>query len=186
MSDPLRCPSCSGPMDIQYIKPNDKIARCPYCEKVVDLPDKALSGKKKITHIKQNETGKGFRKSRTVRVVESEFSKDYEANATSKEDVEKLMRRVADLMEKGRDINGQEVVFEIVGDDPEGFETSWEFTRSEQDDQTFITRSDEIFQDRDVKEKIEKAFEDLRPILHDDAGKKRPRKSFWRRLFKKK
>lgn len=35
----MACPSCSGPMELKESKPGDKIAACPYCGKVIDLPD---------------------------------------------------------------------------------------------------------------------------------------------------
>ncbi len=39
MPEILTCPACSGPMQLDEFRPGDKIARCPYCGKVVDLPD---------------------------------------------------------------------------------------------------------------------------------------------------
>jgi hypothetical protein len=38
-SNNLKCPSCSGQMVIAEAKPGDKIAKCQYCDTVVDLPD---------------------------------------------------------------------------------------------------------------------------------------------------
>jgi hypothetical protein len=37
----LICPSCSGAMKLAEAKPGDKIAKCEYCNTVVDLPDTA-------------------------------------------------------------------------------------------------------------------------------------------------
>lgn len=37
----LKCPSCSGQMILAEAKPGDKIAKCQYCNTIVDLPDQA-------------------------------------------------------------------------------------------------------------------------------------------------
>lgn len=37
----LKCPSCSGQMILTEAKPGDKIAKCQYCDTIVDLPDAA-------------------------------------------------------------------------------------------------------------------------------------------------
>lgn len=37
----LICPSCSGQMKLAEAKPGDKIAKCEYCNTIVDLPDAA-------------------------------------------------------------------------------------------------------------------------------------------------
>ena len=37
----LKCPSCNGQMKLAEAKPGDKIAKCEYCDTVVDLPDTA-------------------------------------------------------------------------------------------------------------------------------------------------
>lgn len=37
----LICPTCSGQMKLAEAKPGDKIAKCEYCNTIVDLPDMA-------------------------------------------------------------------------------------------------------------------------------------------------
>jgi hypothetical protein len=41
MDNVLKCPSCSGQMTLTEAKPGDKIAKCEYCNTIVDLPDTA-------------------------------------------------------------------------------------------------------------------------------------------------
>ena len=37
----LLCPTCSGQMMLTEVRPGDKIAKCEYCNTIVDLPDTA-------------------------------------------------------------------------------------------------------------------------------------------------
>jgi LSD1 subclass zinc finger protein len=69
MADDLKCPNCGGPMDLAMFAPGDKIARCAYCQTVVDLPDDPGSHEK-IVEVEESEAGKGFTRKKTTRVVE--------------------------------------------------------------------------------------------------------------------
>jgi len=68
MAEKLSCPSCNAPMEIEYLKQTDKIARCAYCGSVVDLPDELPV--EKVTEIEVHEQSDGWTKRRNVRVSE--------------------------------------------------------------------------------------------------------------------
>ncbi len=86
MNTPLKCPSCNAQMELSFLTPRDKIARCGYCGTVVDLPDgPAPTGpdaratdrpgdvggatKEETTEVEQEKVGDGYRVRTTVRVT---------------------------------------------------------------------------------------------------------------------
>jgi len=39
MADDTTCPGCGAPMEVYYLRPGDRWARCHYCGRELDLPD---------------------------------------------------------------------------------------------------------------------------------------------------
>jgi uncharacterized Zn finger protein (UPF0148 family) len=72
LTELLKCPSCGGPMQLGEFKPGDKIAQCPYCGKVVDLPDEQTT--QKVTEIEEQSHRGGMQVQRKVKVTESKFT----------------------------------------------------------------------------------------------------------------
>ena len=56
-------------MNMEMLVPGDKIARCPYCSTVVDLPDEPAPNIK-TTEVEEEEHGQNYRIKRTVKVTE--------------------------------------------------------------------------------------------------------------------
>lgn len=68
MPNSLKCSECGAQMEIGELRPGDKIARCPYCKAVVDLPDDRAV--ERITEVEEHEQRADADVKRTIRVVE--------------------------------------------------------------------------------------------------------------------
>ena len=64
----LKCPSCGGQMQLSERTPGDKIATCPYCQAVVDLPDEQVKERIRESSEEIVEEGRTIR--RTTRTIE--------------------------------------------------------------------------------------------------------------------
>jgi hypothetical protein len=68
----LICPSCGGQMSLDEFKPGDKIAKCNYCGKVIDLPDTDDKDfKSTTTETESIEQGENYYRKTTTRVTRS-------------------------------------------------------------------------------------------------------------------
>lgn len=71
----LICPSCAGQMSLGEFRPGDKIARCNYCGKVIDLPDNdGPENQSTTTETESIEKGKNYYRKTTSRVTRSSIS----------------------------------------------------------------------------------------------------------------
>ena len=52
----LICPTCSGQMMLTEAKPGDKIAKCEYCNTIVDLPETIKNQSSDLSYLKNSNT----------------------------------------------------------------------------------------------------------------------------------
>lgn len=58
----LICPTCSGQMMLTEVRPGDKIAKCGYCNTIVDLPETAEKENFNSNNFNNSNTGAANRK----------------------------------------------------------------------------------------------------------------------------
>ena len=119
MTDQLKCPSCAGPMKLAHFTPTDKIAKCPYCGKIIDLPDDGSNAKEKITEFSERKEGRDYVVDRAVKVTERnvEFN-DLDVEVKDKATLDRIMKEMERIGDKlGSDV---EIEFEdvILDEDP--------------------------------------------------------------------
>ena len=99
MTELLKCPSCGGPMQLGEFKPGDKIAQCPYCGKIVDLPDDQTT--QKVTEIEEHSQDGKARMRRKVKVTETQSTAA--AGALDGAEINDLFAQVRQAFEKSAD-----------------------------------------------------------------------------------
>jgi hypothetical protein len=102
----LKCPSCSGQMMLTEAKPGDKIAKCKYCDTIVDLPDTAekqgfdLNDFFKGFNIDGLKNGTGSTTTITTTTI---IMKDGKVvSSTDKDEVNKKLKILKDALNKSR------------------------------------------------------------------------------------
>ncbi len=167
MTTALKCPSCSAQMELTFIAPGDKAARCPYCGTLVDLPDGPRGGgpasgarrhapagaesspgnvKERTTEVEEEKVGDGIRVRRSVRVSERVSSSVHEQTDTD------------DLFEEARRLLDQ------AGAHTQGESRSWTSSKVMREEAMFESGLEGLDEDTSAM------LDEVQAMLRDMAG----------------
>ena len=157
-----------------FFTPGDKVAKCPFCGAMVDLPDDKTETKEKVTSFDEQKSGLGYQVKRSVRVVEKSNVSSRETNEAPAD----LMNEVKDMMEKMQGRSGANVQT-VTNNDQSVVVTTMSDSRS--GDGMDLLEGD---LPDDMKKMIADAGIDFSSMQTSTSAKPK-KKSFWRRLFGK-